>query len=43
MIGKCVPSALETIYTLATECPDPRIQLAAAQDILNRAGYKEAQ
>jgi len=42
MVGRCAPAALETIYKLATTCPDPKVQLAAAQDLLNRAGYKEA-
>jgi len=43
MIGKCVPSALETVYELATSCPDPNIRLRAAIDILDRAGHKQAE
>lgn len=42
MIGRCAPAALEVIYELAVECPDPKVRLTAAQDLLNRAGYKEA-
>ena len=42
MIGRTAPAALETIYDLACNCGDPKIQLAAAQDLLNRAGYKES-
>lgn len=41
MIGNCAPSALEVIYDLAINCPDPKVRLTAAQDLLNRAGYKE--
>lgn len=41
LIGKTAPAALETIYELATDCPDPKVRLAAAQDLLNRAGYAE--
>jgi len=40
LIGKCAPAALETIYELATDCPDPKVRLAAAQDLLNRAGFQ---
>ena len=43
MIAKCAPAALETIFEIATTCPDPKTRLAAAQDLLNRAGFKEAQ
>ena len=39
LIGRCAPDALETIYDIATNCPDPKVRLAAAQDVLNRAGY----
>lgn len=39
IIGRCAPVALETVFDLAQNCPDPKIQLAAAQDLLNRAGY----
>jgi len=42
MIGHCAPSALEVVFDLAMNCPDPKVRLAAAQDLLNRAGYKEA-
>ncbi|RME61114.1 hypothetical protein D6779_00685 [Candidatus Parcubacteria bacterium] len=43
MIAKCAPAALEVIFEIATKCPDPKTRLQAAQDLLNRAGYKEAQ
>lgn len=43
MIGRTAPAALETIYELANTCPDPKVRLAAAQDLLNRAGFKETQ
>jgi len=39
LIGKCTPDALETVYDIACNCPDPKVRLSAAQDILNRAGY----
>jgi len=39
LIGKCTPDALETIYDIACNCPDPKVRLAASQDILNRGGY----
>jgi len=39
LIGRCAPDALETIYDIAVNCPDPKVRLAAAQDVLNRAGY----
>lgn len=41
MIGAKAPAALEIVYEIATTCTDPKIRLAAAQDLLNRAGYKE--
>jgi len=43
MIGNCGPDALETIYELSKSCEDPNVRLRAAQDLLNRAGYKEIQ
>jgi len=43
MIGNCGPDALETIYDLAKNCEDANVRLKAAQDLLNRAGYKETQ
>jgi len=43
LIGNSAPKALETIYEIAKSCPDPKVRLAAAQDLLNRAGYKETQ
>jgi len=36
------PDAMETIIDLAKNCPDVKVRLAAAQDILNRAGIKSA-
>jgi len=43
LLGRTAPHALETIYDIAKNCPDPKVRLAAAQDLLNRAGYKETQ
>jgi len=42
MIGHCSPAALETVFTLSQESADDKVKLAAAQDLLNRAGYGEA-
>jgi len=41
-IGHCAPDALEIVFDLAKNCEDPKVRLAAAVDILNRAGYKES-
>ena len=43
MIGHCSPAALETVYHLSQESGDDKVRLAAAQDLLNRAGYAQAQ
>jgi len=42
MIGRTAPAALETVFDLAQSCEDPKVRLAAAQDLLNRAGFKES-
>jgi len=41
-IQRHAPDAMETIIDLAKNCPDVKVRLAAAQDILNRAGVKSA-
>ena len=41
MIGRTAPVALETVLELATTCGDPKVRLQAAQDLLDRGGYKE--
>jgi len=42
MVGHCAPTALETVFELSQHCEDPKVRLAAARDLLDRAGYKEA-
>jgi len=42
LVGNCAPSALETIFELSKSCEDPKVRLAAAKDLLDRAGYREA-
>lgn len=42
MIGKCAPAALMTVFEIAQDCPDPAVRLKAAQDLLDRAGHKQA-